>query len=105
MRFYFHEAAAEEIEKAADYYEQLRPGLGLEFAREVYAAIERIIQFPDAWSPLSRNTRRCLVNRFPFGIIYQVKSGFIRIIAVAHLRRRPDYWQGRTQEDHRENDQ
>jgi len=24
--------------------------------------------------------------------IYQVKSGFVRIIAVADLRRRPDYW-------------
>ncbi|RZB35160.1 MAG: hypothetical protein SRB1_00928 [Desulfobacteraceae bacterium Eth-SRB1] len=31
-------------------------------------------------------------NNSPFGVIYQVKSGFVRIIAVADLRRRPDYW-------------
>jgi ParE toxin of type II toxin-antitoxin system, parDE len=64
----------------------------MEFAKEIQAAIDRIIQYPEAWSPLSKNTRRCLVNRFPFGVIYQVKSGSIHIIAVADLRRRPNYW-------------
>lgn len=92
MRFYFHEDAESEFDMAVEYYEDSRSGLGLEFAQEVYAAITRVIQFPDAWSPMSKNTRRCLVSRFPFGIIYQVKSGYVRIIAVADLRRRPNYW-------------
>ena len=34
-------------------------------------------------------------NRFPFGVIYQVKSGSERNIEVADLGRRPDYWLGR----------
>ncbi len=92
MRFYFHEYAETEFDRAVEYYEDISYGLGIEFAQEVYATIDRIIQYPDAWSLLSRNTRRCLVNRFPFGVIYQVKSGFVRIIAVADLRRRPEYW-------------
>jgi len=92
MRFYFHEDAQRELDKAVEYYEDCQVGLGLEFAQEVYAAIARVIQFPDAWAPMSRNTRRCLVNRFPFGIIYQVKSRDVRIIAVADLRRGPQYW-------------
>ena len=95
MRFYFHEDAEAEFGRAVEYYEESRPGLGLEFAQEVYAAITRVIQFPDAWSPMSKNSRRCLVSRFPFGIIYQVKSGYVRIIAVADLRRRPNYWRDR----------
>ena len=96
MRFYFHEDAEAEFDRAVEYYEDSRPGLGLEFSQEIYAAITRVIQFPDAWSLMSRNTRRCLVSRFPFGIIYQVKSGYVRIIAVADLRRRPNYWRDRT---------
>jgi hypothetical protein len=92
MRFYFHEYAETEFDRTVEYYEDISYGLGIEFAQEVYATIDRIIQYPDAWSPLSRNTRRCLVNRFPFGVIYQVKSGFVSIIAVADLRRRPEYW-------------
>jgi hypothetical protein len=95
MRFYFHEYAEKEFDKAVEYYEDISYGLGIEFAQEVHATIDRIIQYPDAWSLLSRNTRRCLVNRFPFGVIYQVKSGFVRIIAVADLRRRPEYWLNR----------
>ena len=95
MKFYFHEDAELEFNNAIEYYENVRSGLGLELAQEVYIAIERIKQFPEAWSPMSKNTKRCLVNRFPFGIIYQVKSGLLRIIAVADLRRRPDYWKNR----------
>jgi len=95
MKFYFHEYAEAEFAKAVAYYEDCRRGLGIEFAQEVYVTIDRIVQFPNEWSPMSRNTRRCLVNRFPFGVIYQVKSGAVRIIAIADLRRRPEYWLNR----------
>jgi plasmid stabilization system protein ParE len=95
MRFYFHEEAETELDKAVEYYEDCRRGLGLEFAKEVYATIARITQFPEAGSPMSKNTRRCLVNRFPYGIIYRVKSDHIQVIAVADLRRRPGYWRSR----------
>jgi len=92
MKFYFHEHAEKEFDKVVAYYEDCQPGLGIEFAQEVSSALARIAKHPEAWSPLSRNTRRCLVNRFPFGIIYQLKRDYIIIIAVADLRRRPSYW-------------
>lgn len=95
MRFFFHEEAEEEFDRAVQYYEEQRPGLGLEFAEEVYGAVARIIEFPNAWSPMSPRTRRCLVHRFPFGVIYQAKAKVIRIVAVADLRRRPGYWRNR----------
>jgi len=95
MRFFFHEQAEAELDSAVEYYESCRYGLGMEFAQEVYATIDRSIQYPEAWTQMSTNTRRCLVNRFPFGVIYQAKPGLVRIIAVADLRRRPGYWMGR----------
>ena len=95
MKFYFHEHAEMEFERAVEYYEDCRHGLGIDFAQEVYATIDRIIQHPEAWSPMSNNTRRCLVNRFPFGIIYRLTACFVHIIAVADLRRHPDYWLNR----------
>ena len=96
MRFYFHPRADEEFREATRYYEECQPGLGIEFAEEVYSAIARIIEFPEAWMVMSKNTRRCLVNRFPYGVIFQIKSHMLRIIAIANLHRRPDYWQNRT---------
>lgn len=98
MKFYFHPDAKEELDGAVTYYEQCQPGLGLEFAEEVYATIARIIEYPNAWSTLSKNSRRCLVNRFPYGVIYQIKSRTLRIIAVAHLHRRPGYWKERIEQ-------
>jgi hypothetical protein len=95
MKFYFHPGAEAEFDMAVEYYEELQPGLGIEFAEEIYATITRIIQYPDAWSTLSKNSRRCLANRFPYGVVYQVKSRSLRIIAVAHLHRRPGYWKER----------
>lgn len=53
MKFDFHPGADEEFDKAVDYYEDQQHGLGLEFAEEVYTAIARIIEYPDAWSPIS----------------------------------------------------
>jgi hypothetical protein len=96
MIFYFHPLADTELGEAIRYYEECEPGLGLELAEEVYSAIRRICEYPEAWAELNRNTRRCLVNRFPFGVIFQVKAGRLRIIAIANLHRRPDYWKDRT---------
>jgi hypothetical protein len=95
MNFRFHPQANEEFEEAVRYYEDRQAGLGLEFAEEVYGAIVRISEYPNAWSALSKNTRRCLVNRFPYGVIFQVKSKILRIVAVANLQRRPGYWKHR----------
>ena len=95
MKFHFNEDAEKEFDAAVEFYEGRRAGLGLEFAREVYAAIALICRFPEAGNPLSDNTRRCLVRRFPFGVIYRLKAGYLEVVAVAGLRRRPDYWRKR----------
>jgi hypothetical protein len=91
----FHLDAEKELNDAIDYYNECQNGLGLEFAKEVYSIIQNIISFPKAWSSLSRHTRRCLTNRFPYGIIYQVTADEIFIIAVMQLNREPDYWKKR----------
>ena len=95
MKYSFHPSAKRELLEAINYYEECQSGLGLEFAREIYSAIQRIIHFPEAWSKLSENTRRCLTNRFPYGVIYQISKEEIIIIAIMQLNREPDYWKKR----------
>ena len=95
MKFYFHSRANAELDEAVRYYEDCQLGLGLDFSEEVYSTIQRACNYPDAWAALSQNTRRCLVNRFPFGVVFQVKSGMVRIIDVVNLHRRPGYWKDR----------
>ncbi len=98
MRFRFHPKAEEEFNKAIDYYEESKEHLGLEFAQEIYATICRIVDYPLAWSPMTKTTRRCLANRFPFGIIYAITKQEIIIVAVMHQNKKPDYW--KTREKH-----
>ncbi|MBN1998324.1 type II toxin-antitoxin system RelE/ParE family toxin [candidate division KSB1 bacterium] len=95
MHIHFLEPAELELETTVDYYNQQSEGLGFEFAIEVKRTLERIIQFPNAWAPLSKRCRRCRVKRFPYGIIYQIRNDKILIIAVMHLHRHPDSWKTR----------
>ncbi len=95
MNFSFHPDAEKEFFEAIDYYEECRANLGLEFANEVYSAIQRIIQFPNAWHSMGDNIRRCLTNRFPFGVIYYKKDNEIAILAIMQLNKKPDYWKER----------
>jgi hypothetical protein len=95
MNFSFHPNAEQELDDSIRYYEECRTGLGMEFAEEIYVTIARIIAYPNAWTLLSKNSRRCLVNRFPYGVIFQVAETEIRIIAIAELHRLPGYWQNR----------
>jgi len=95
MKYSFHPEAKKELFEAINYFEKCRSGLGLEFMREVFSTIQRIIHFPSAWSKFSENTRRCLTNRFPFGVIYQIIEKELTIIAIMQLNRKPDYWKKR----------
>jgi hypothetical protein len=70
MTFLFHPEAETEFHKAIDYYEEADNGLGYDFSIEVHAAIQNIINYPTAWPIIEEDIRRCLIKRFPYGIIY-----------------------------------
>ena len=74
MKYTFHPEAIFELNQSVDFYESHQTKLGLEFLEEVYSTIQRIIAFPKACPRYSKNTRRCLTNRFPFALIYQIKK-------------------------------
>jgi plasmid stabilization system protein ParE len=95
MNFYFHPQAEEELNQAIDYYENNQQMLGYDFAVEIYEAIQRAVDFPKAWPLIDKDIRRCLVNRFPYGILYSEEKGALYIIAVMNLHQRPDYWKER----------
>jgi len=98
MNIEFHPEAAEEFEAAVDWYEAREIGLGLDFAAEINAAIRLAAAMPDAWMHLSGDVRRVLVNRFPYGVLYEPGRTNLLVLAVMHLRREPGYWLSRLAE-------
>jgi plasmid stabilization system protein ParE len=87
--------AEREFVDVVDYYNAERPGLGYEFAEEVAATFDRIGSFPQAWPLFSKRTRRCVISRFPYGVLYQTRADCILVIAIMHLRRDPLEWKQR----------
>ncbi|HEX9698717.1 MAG TPA: type II toxin-antitoxin system RelE/ParE family toxin [Acidobacteriota bacterium] len=90
-------AASEEFAAAVAWYEEQRPGLGADFFDEVGETTARILAYPEIGTPISpdKRTRRLLVSRFPYQVVYRLRDNEIIVVAVAHLNRRPDYWKGR----------
>ena len=95
QRVIFHPDAFKELEQARAWYEQQAPGLGNQFFEEVELAVERIRESPDMWSAYTKNTRRFLIHRFPFAVVYCQDQSNIQIIAVMNLSRKPGYWRHR----------
>jgi len=91
----FHDLAEAELNEAAAYYAQARPGLGEAFIAEVQHAVEDLAASPLGGMALEKDVRWWLVKRFPYSVLYRVRDDHIRILALAHHKRRPFYWLGR----------
>ncbi|MFT5622717.1 MAG: hypothetical protein ACI9FZ_000642 [Bacteroidia bacterium] len=92
MQVVFASGVLEEVKEAQTHYESKVPGLGQAFVVIVHASIQEIKRFPHRSRLLDGNYRRFIVNRFPYGIIYRIEADIIYVVAVAHFKRRPGYW-------------
>ena len=96
----FEAEADAEYRAAGRWYEKRRLGLGLEFFDAVDAALTQIVRLPKAGAPVKQlpsdlPVRRAPVKRFPYHVIYLELNAEIRVLAVAHDRRKPGYWRDR----------
>ncbi len=91
----FLSVAEQEFVMAVNYYNDQCQGLGYEFAAEISRTMERIVSFPQAWTKISPRARRCLTNKFPFGVLYQIRDDTILVIAIMHMKRDPIHWENR----------
>ena len=92
MRVVLSVAARDELVDARRYLDKVQPGLGDRLAMEVRTAAARIVRFPQGHPVERGEVRRCLLNRFPYKLLYAVRAERIVVIAVAHQHRHPDYW-------------
>jgi len=90
-------AAAADIEDAYQWYEAQRPGLGEEFLAALRLARDRVLEHPEAFPVLHRETRRALIpQRFPYGLFYRIYGDTIVVVACMHAKRDPRRWRRRT---------
>ena len=96
MRVEYHPAVENELREIRDYYEQRSPGLGAAFIDEFERQILKLKAAPERWMVVEKDVRRCLMRRFPYIVYFrQVATVRIRITAVKHQRRHPQYGRDR----------
>jgi plasmid stabilization system protein ParE len=89
-RIWFLEDASEDIVTAFQWYELRHEGLGARFVEAVDSALVPVLAFPDSCEAFERDTRRCLVEHFPFEIFYRVDGNLVVVVACMHATRDPE---------------
>nr|WP_315220776.1 type II toxin-antitoxin system RelE/ParE family toxin [uncultured Duganella sp.] len=93
MKVIIGPAALSELQAAADYY-VLHAGTNV--ARDFVDEFERVVQFiatsPQLGAIFRGNRRRYFLRKFPYSVIYQASHDELRVLALSHHRRRPNYW-------------
>lgn len=89
------EAERELTDGAVYYAGEANADLGLAFIAEFERALGLLCTHPKLGVPWRRDRRRFPLRRFPYSIIYYLRGEELRVIALAHHRRRPDYWAAR----------
>lgn len=91
------EEAIDELLEAAAWYRARRPGLESEFFAEIDRVLPLIESSPASFPrlldlPEDLVIRRALLPRFPYALIFMDLGDHVRVLAVAHAKRRPGYW-------------
>ena len=88
--------ALTELHDAAVFYAaKANVELGLAFVAEFERTANLILANPMLGTIFRDTRRRYFLRRFPYSLIYQITAEELRVIAVAHHRRRPNYWSKR----------
>ena len=91
----FHQDARVDVVEAYDWYAERSQSAADAFQAELQRAGMAIQRSPLLWGNYLFGTRRYLMKRFPYIVIYRVAEDRIEIIAVIHGRRRPGFWKVR----------
>jgi len=90
-----HPDAIAEARDAREWYAERSSVAADAFMAELDTAIGRICESPDRWATYLHGTRRYLMKRFPYLVVYRAIKDKLQVVAVAHGRRKPGYWRRR----------
>lgn len=93
-------AAQLELRAAANWYSEQDPGLGEDLVVEVDRTIDALREGAHRlalWRE-GRPYRKAFVRRFPYVVLFTSDDEHVRVLAIAHRKRKPGYWLKRTRE-------
>jgi len=91
----FDEEARLESAAAFEWYLERSEMAASRFVAKLNRAMALIVEARQRWPTVVHGTRRFLLQRFPFSVVYREFPSKIQVVAVAHGHRRPGYWKSR----------
>lgn len=91
----FSTDARAEFDEAFNWYAERSVGAAIGFVTEIDVAIESIMADPRRFVQTYAGCQLCRVKRYPYCVVYQYSADTITVVAIAHAKRRPGYWQTR----------
>lgn len=92
MDAWLRREAQKELQGAAAWYEEQRPGLGGEFLDDFLLTVEAMEGIPELYAEVAAGVRRALLQRFPYAIFYSLEDTHIQVLGVKHCHGDPDNW-------------
>lgn len=90
-----HSRAQVEINEAFEWYFKRSPEAADAFLAEIGTSLKQIAANPQLYPLYTKNTRKRVLAKFPYSVIFQERDEMILVLAAAHAKRRPGYWRGR----------
>lgn len=87
--------AETEVVESERWYAQRSPSAAVALVAELGDALDLIARTAETWPRYRRRTRRFVLRRFPFSVVYRIEDDVVYVVAVAHAKRRPEYWRRR----------
>ena len=95
MKVKIHELAAQELDEAIGWYESQSEGLGKRLEKVLIQQIDKIKQNPTWFLKEENDIYKAYIPKFPYKILFTIDNNVIIIWAIAHMHRKPWYWQNR----------
>ncbi len=92
----YHAGARVDFDESFDWYAERSAGAAIGFASAVDEAIAKIVADPGRFPAAFRGCRYCSLQQLPFRVVFREETNRLVVVAIAHAKRRPRYWHGRT---------
>jgi plasmid stabilization system protein ParE len=91
----FHPDAEAEYRDGYAWYEARSAKAAANFEAAIEHALALIRNDPNQWPICDDQHHLYILRRYPYSIVYSVQDQTITVVAIAHARRRPNYWKDR----------
>jgi plasmid stabilization system protein ParE len=92
----YHPGARRDFDESFDWYAERSIQAAMRFANAIDVALSAIAADPERFGAIDEVHRECPITQFPFRVVYQIMGNRIVVAAIAHAKRRPGYWRGRS---------